>query len=42
MPCAWAQPAAEVAGETAEEVRATARLLAEEIGRGYERLKQLF
>ncbi|MFN3594050.1 MAG: hypothetical protein ACK4TK_05130 [Thiobacillaceae bacterium] len=39
---AKAQQAAEVAGEAAEEVRAAARLLAEEIGRGYERLKRLF
>lgn len=39
---AKAKQAAEVAGEAAEDVRAAARLLAEEIGRGYERLKRLF
>lgn len=38
---AKAKQAAEVAGEAAEDVRAAARLLAEEIGRGYERLKRL-
>lgn len=39
---AKAKQAAEVAGEAAEDVRAAARLLAEEIGRGYERLRRLF
>lgn len=34
--------AAEVTGDTAEDVAAAARLLAEEIGRGYERLRRLF
>ncbi len=34
--------AMEVAGDTAEDVAAAARLLGEEIARGYERLKRLF
>ncbi|MCS6787231.1 MAG: hypothetical protein NZ524_09410 [Thiobacillaceae bacterium] len=39
---AKAKQAAEVAGETAEDVLAAARLMAEEVMRGYERLKRLF
>jgi SMC interacting uncharacterized protein involved in chromosome segregation len=38
---AKASQAAEVAGDTAEDVAAAARLLGEEIARGYERLKRL-
>ena len=39
---AKAGQAAEVAGEAAEDVAAAARLLGEEIARGYERLRRLF
>lgn len=39
---AKAGQAADVAGDAAEDVAAAARLLGEEIARGYERLRKLF
>ncbi len=39
---AKAGQAADVAGDAAEDVAAAARLLGEEIARGYERLRRLF